>query len=99
MLIYFSEEQKVDTITDAIKNVIKKSRAADGKYWSYFKQTKSHGDWWQLFSRLQTSSLSLKKQSRKWKTETRFNQKLCFAKDIRLLFTLECEDNNMIHIS
>jgi len=26
----------VDTITDAIKNVIKKSRAADGKYWSYF---------------------------------------------------------------
>jgi hypothetical protein len=32
LVIYFSEEQKVDTITDAIKNVIKKSRAADGKY-------------------------------------------------------------------
>ena len=25
------EEQKIDTITDAIKNVIKKSLAADGK--------------------------------------------------------------------
>ena len=26
------EEQKIDTIKDAIKNVIKKSLAADGKY-------------------------------------------------------------------
>jgi len=26
------EEQKIDTIRDAIKNVIKKSMAADGKY-------------------------------------------------------------------
>ena len=26
------EEQKIDTIKDAIKNVIKKSMAADGKY-------------------------------------------------------------------
>ena len=63
MVIYFSEEQKVDTITDAIKNVIKKSRAADGKYWSYFKQTKSHGDWWQLFSHLKTWSWVKKKNN------------------------------------